>query len=326
MKKLLTILLFGLLFSCGDKGEPNVPATTETKEVEVRVGEKVEVEITDASQECKITIENDKVTAEMKDSKVLILGKKEGVSKVTVTNSKVNKITVITVTVKKGKKVPDYDIKTEMKGAIKIVTITDLWTSSPEGEKMYYHKFNLEKGKYVEGDDWDIAFYNRSIVVNGGQATFEAPYAAPEPERTGNCAIAIMGKTTTEDEAKKENLPIIAKETDGEYLTTTKVPDNAEFKQDKKGEFAIDDDSKGMFEYNLSPFEHIVTIKKNRFLIVKTHNGHYAKLKILSYYQGAGATAQKSVETGSMEEGLKYANYYTFTYKYNTKKDDKELE
>ncbi len=135
-----------------------------------------------------------------------------------------------------------------------------------------------------------------------------------------------MGKTTYDDEVKPENLVIIAKETDGDYLKVTEVPNTAEFKQDKRGDFAIDDSSKGMFEYNLSPFEHIVTIKKNRFLIIKTHKGHYAKFKILSYYKDRGKTAQASVDTGSMEEGMIYANYFTFTYNYNTKKGDKRLE
>ncbi len=263
MKKLFTVLLFGLLFSCGDKDEPNVPEI---------------------------------------------------------------------------KKVTDYDIKIEMKGDIKKVTITDLWTSSPEGEKMYYHKFNLEKGKYVEGDDWDIAFYNRAIIVNGGKTLISGgKYGVEVCEKNpkANAALAIMGSAGEEilygtdsqksKEWAKENLLITAKETDGDYLKTKEVPENIEFKQDID-DFAIDDFGAGMFEYNLSLYEHIVMVKKNRFLIIRTHNGHYAKLKLLSYYQGAGATAKKSVETGSMKEGLKYANYFTFTYKYNTKKGDRRLE
>ncbi len=228
--------------------------------------------------------------------------------------------------VKKLKEFPKFDIKTSTENGIKKVTITDLYTSNLEGEKMVYRKFNLEKGEYVNGNDWDIAFYNRSIIVNGGTACIEQPYSTIIPERTGNCTIAIMGKTTYDDEVKPKNLVITAKETDGDYLKVTEVPDNADFKQDSLNEFAIDDDSKGMFEYNLSPFEHIVTIKKNRFLIIKTHNGHYAKLKLLSYYQGAGATAEESVKTGSMEAGMVYANFFTFTYNYNTKKGDKKLQ
>ncbi len=229
--------------------------------------------------------------------------------------------------VKKLTEFPKFEIKeTLMKNGIKKVSITDLYTSDLEGEKLAYRKFNLEKAEYVNGDDWDIAFFNRSIIVNGGTACIEQPYSTVILDRTGECAIALMGKTTYDDEVKPENLVITAKETDGDYLKVTEVPDNADFKQDSLNEFAVDDSSKGMFEYNLSPFEHIVTVKKNRFLIIKTHKGHYAKLKILSYYQGAGATAQKSVDTGSMEEGMIYANYFTFTYKYNTKKGDKRLE
>ncbi|MBS9766591.1 MAG: hypothetical protein KGV44_03495 [Flavobacteriaceae bacterium] len=228
--------------------------------------------------------------------------------------------------VKKLAEFPKFDIKTSTKNGIKKVTITDLYTSNLEGEKLSYRKFNLEKAEYVNGDDWDIAFFNRSIIVNGGTPCIEQPYSTAILNRTGECAIAVMGKMTYDDEVKPENLVITAKETDGDYLKVAEVPDNTDFKQDSLNEFAVDDSSKGMFEYNLSPFEHIVTVKKNRFLIIKTHKGHYAKLKILSYYQGAGATAQKSVDTGSMEEGMIYANYFTFTYNYNTKKGDKRLQ
>ncbi len=229
--------------------------------------------------------------------------------------------------VQKPTEFPKYDIKTSTENGIKKVTITDLYTSNLMKEKkLSYHKFNLEKGKYVEGDDWDIAFFNRSIIINGGMACIEQPYSTTILDRTGKCTIAIIGKTTYDDEVKPKNLVITAKETDGDYLKVTEVPDSADFKQDSLNEFAIDDSSKGMFEYNLSPFEHIVTVKKNRFLLIKTHKGHYAKLKILSYYKGAGATAQKSVETGSMEEGMIYANFFTFTYNYNTKKGDKRLQ
>ncbi len=210
---------------------------------------------------------------------------------------------------------------------IKKFDVVDLPTSRTIGKKHYYSKFNLAKGAYVVGDDWDIAFYNRSIIVNGGVATVgQGTYMTELLERKANAALAILGKASAEEEAKEENLVITAKETDGDYLSVKEVPKDIKWLQDKGDAFAIDDDSKAMFEYNNSPFEHIVTVKKNRFLIIRTHNGHYAKLKILSYYQGAGATAKESLSSGSMESGLKYANFYTFTYNYNTKQGDKELQ
>ncbi len=230
------------------------------------------------------------------------------------------------------------DIKVTEKDGFKIVSVTDLRTRDvyvkdnkyvyqkiDEDDKEVYVKFNLEKATQVTGDDWDIAFCNRSIIVNGGQTVTDAPYSSAQPARTAEGAIAIMGKD--ENELKPENLVITAKETDGNYLTTTKVPTTAVFRQDtEKMGFAIDGQSKGMSEYFASPVEHIVTVKKNRFLIIKTHKGHYAKLKILSLYDGAGATALQSLETGDMNAGMKYFGFYTFIYSYNTKKGDKKLQ
>ncbi len=215
----------------------------------------------------------------------------------------------------------------DLGNGIKKFDIIDLPTSRSIGKKLYYSKFNLAQGKYVEGENWDIAFYNRSIIVNGGTTTigFDT-YSLEILERTGDAALAIMGKASTEEEQKKENLVITAKETDGDYLKVLEVPADIKWQQAQREAYAIDDYSKGMFEYNFSPIEHIVTVKKNRFLIIRTHDGHYAKLKILSYYQGSGATAKKSLETGSMEAGMKYANFFTFTYNYNTVQGNKKLQ
>ncbi len=219
---------------------------------------------------------------------------------------------------------------TELGNGIKKVDVIDLHaTLGDDKEKGRYLKFNLAKASMTTGDDWDIAFYHRSIIVNGGEYVMAIPYnIEEEPKRTGNAALVIMGRTTSEDEAKPENLVIYAKETDGDYLKVKEVPKDVEFVQDKLNQFAIDYDSKGMFEYNLSPpeLEHIVTIKKNRFLIIRTHDGHYAKLKIQSDYKESGKTAKESIDSGSMEAGLKYANYITFTYRYNTKKGDTRLD
>ncbi len=220
-------------------------------------------------------------------------------------------------------------IKVTEKNEIKKVEVIDLHATLGDNEKKgRYLKFNLAEARMTDGDDWDIAFYHRSIIFNGGEYVMLDPYniGGEEIKRTGNAGVVIMGKTDAKDEAKKENLVVFAKETDGDYLKLKEVPENIEFVQDKLNHFAIDDDSKGMYEYYLSPVEHIVTVKKNRFLLIRTHNGHYAKLKIQSNYKGAGETADASLETGSMDEGIKYANYITFTYKYNTKKGDKRLE
>ncbi len=208
---------------------------------------------------------------------------------------------------------------------IKKVDATDLYIDKKDGDNAIYLKFNLEQAKEVTGDNWDVAFCRRSIIVNGGnQVITDKAYAdLIEPERTGNAALAIVGKI----DAKEENLVAIASEDGGDYLKTTEVPENIEFRQDKLGEFAIKlDKSRILSEYNATPIkvgEHIVSIRNNCFLIIRTHNGHYAKLKIKSLYSNGGKDYKKAK---SWEDSYNYFPYLTFTYNYNMTKGDKRLE
>ncbi len=83
-------------------------------------------------------------------------------------------------------KLKKAEIKVEEKNGIKKVDITDLYTSNEIGKNTgVYLKFNLEKATWVTGDDWDIAFYNRSIIVNGGEITLEAPYSTVSLKERG---------------------------------------------------------------------------------------------------------------------------------------------
>ncbi len=209
---------------------------------------------------------------------------------------------------------------TKEKDGVKTVNVTDLYVLDKSGN---YLKFNLEKAKWVIGDDWDIAFYSRSIIVNGGNyvVTAKAYATAKEPERTGNAALAIAG-------TEKDEFVVVADEQGGGYSELAKVPDNIVFRQDELGEFAIkEDNSRILSEYNLTPpssiGEHIVSIRNNRFLIIRTHNGHYAKLKIKSLYSNRGKDYNKASD---WNDSYNYFPYLTFTYNYNTKKGNKKLK
>ena len=50
-----------------------------------------------------------------------------------------------------------------------------------------YTKFSFSEGTVVEGDNWDIAFRNTSIIVNGGMAS-----DASQPDRTGDGGIYLI--------------------------------------------------------------------------------------------------------------------------------------
>ncbi len=207
----------------------------------------------------------------------------------------------------------------EEKDGIKKVDVADLYVSDKSGD---YLKFNLEKATWVTGDDWDIAFYSRSIIVNGGNyvVTAKAYATAKEPERTGDAALAIAGY-------EKDEFVVVADEQGGGYSELAEVPDNILFRQDELGEFAIKEDSSRILsEYNLTPTsigEHIVSIRNNRFLIIRTHNGHYAKLKIKSLYSNGGKDYNKASD---WNDSYNYFPYLTFTYNYNTIKGNKKLK
>ncbi len=74
--------------------------TVKSDKAQVKVGENVEVEITDGSGKYEVVVEKQEVaTAEVKDAKVIVTGVKAGVSKVTVKDTETTKEVAVTVTV-----------------------------------------------------------------------------------------------------------------------------------------------------------------------------------------------------------------------------------
>ncbi|CAA0253176.1 heme binding lipoprotein precursor HmuY-family [Tenacibaculum maritimum] len=180
------------------------------------------------------------------------------------------------------------------------ILVNNLFTNPKDNKgNLVYVKFNLEQAKVVTGDDWDIAFFNRAIIVNGGEWTQGyISYTAHEPERTKEASVAVI---------------------DGDFNIINSVPNNVVFKQDGKDKTAIDDRGKGMFDPYGMHNDHVIRTKKGKLLLIKTINGNYAKLKIEDIYKDGD-------HTGDMNEVLasKYP-YYTFKYFYNTTKGNKTL-
>ncbi|MCD8410799.1 HmuY family protein [Tenacibaculum finnmarkense] len=180
------------------------------------------------------------------------------------------------------------------------VYVKNMFTS-PENEKkdLVYTKFDLEKAKYVTDDSWDIAFASRIIIINGGEWTQGyTSGGVHEPMRTKNASAAIIKD---------------------DYQNISVVPTDAVFKQDGVGKTAIDDFGKGMFDPYAMHADHTLRVKKNRTLLVKTKNGHYAKIAIEDIYKNGDTS-------GTMNEvlGHKYP-YYTFKYFLNPVAGNKKL-
>lgn len=141
-----------------------------------------------------------------------------------------------------------------------------------------YIKFSFESGDIVTGENWDIAFRGTTILVNGGEASAE-----DQPGRTGNA---------------------------GAYLETGVLADVTTVNE---GGFAQDSAENGLAIptgsgngwYNYDPTNHTINPIAGKVLVVRTHDGKYAKVEILSYY-----------EDGAPNEELSNSQTYTFNYVY----------
>ena len=157
-----------------------------------------------------------------------------------------------------------------------------VYTTSGEFVKFSFS----EGGTTTSADEWDIAFRGTTVLVNGG--TYTGIYSS-EPERTGDAAMLLVT---------------------GDYTDDIVDASDYELTQDAEGALALP--SSTWYSYS----EGVVTVEAGKVLVVKTHDGHYAKLQFVSYY--------KDLEN---EDGVyDNARYYTFNYTYNLVEGDTALE
>lgn len=154
-------------------------------------------------------------------------------------------------------------------------TQTSDYSTNPPTITGDYIKFSFETGATTTSDDWDIAFRGTSILVNGGTAT-----ADDQPERVGNAAAYITTGVLAEISAVDTSLLLQDDTTNGLAITT----------------------GSGNGWYNYDPTTHIISPIAGKVIVVKTNNGKYAKLEILSYYLNADTSSE--------------SQHYTFNYVY----------
>lgn len=165
--------------------------------------------------------------------------------------------------------------------SIQSSTFTDLYAykTNTSGNAVYT-KFSFAKGDTLSTDatDWDIAFSKTTIIVNGGNDTI--PYA-----RSGNGGLYKVSKSMSE-------------------IT---VADPTLIKGDSIGVKALTTGSgNGWYEYIAD--KHVIYPISGVTLVIKTHDGKYAKMEIDNYYKGNPALS--SIATTDA------AGYYTFSYVY----------
>lgn len=145
-----------------------------------------------------------------------------------------------------------------------------------------FTKFNFATGEVTTSEtEWDLAFRGTTVAVNGGVVTG----TAEEPSRNGNGGVSIQSGTFTSI-------------TDADGLT---------FIQDADGAFAVPTGSdNGWYNYNF--MTNIVSAIPGKVFVIRTHDGKYAKVEFLSYYEDAPSNPDPNTDA---------SRFYTFNYVYN---------
>ena len=135
--------------------------------------------------------------------------------------------------------------------------------------------FDISKGSVVaKTDDWDLGFKGTIISVNSGISG------------SGNVSAALLNNT---------------------FAEVTEAPDESLFNQDTDISMAIPGGSgNGWYTYN--PANHLISPIPGRIIIVKTTEGNYAKIEILSYYKDAPSNPDPTAPGTDA--------FFTFNYAY----------
>lgn len=141
--------------------------------------------------------------------------------------------------------------------------------------------FSLRENKEIDKTDsattkWDIAFNKTNIICNSG---VRGP---------GNGAIQLL---------KGVN-----------FADLDEAPESGYFTEEEMSPLAIEKSNPEKW-YNYSgPPNHVITPKPGFVIVLKTADGKYAKLRIISYYKGAPAAPDFN----------SIPRYYTFEYVYQS--------
>lgn len=130
-------------------------------------------------------------------------------------------------------------------------------------KKQIWLRNAADSAKYLKSNDWDIAFtgpYNSEVFVNNGTDRFNPAFGG-----TGTARVIMQ---------------------DVPYANVLTSPTDAEFDNSSVSKigWALNSFDPGWYFYSLST--HIMTPIKNKTYLIRLSSGHYAKLELISVYQG----------------------------------------
>jgi hypothetical protein len=160
--------------------------------------------------------------------------------------------------------------------ALEVKKVSNVFANDSSG---HFTFFNLRTNTVMNLSDsastnWDVAFHSTTILVNSGTSG------------PGNCAASVVQKG---------------------FDNVTAAPADSLFAKDNAPTHAIPTGS-GNGWYNYDPAAYVITPIAGRTLVVKTADGKYAKIEILSYYKDAPASPTMT----------DISRYYTFRFSYQS--------
>ena len=161
-----------------------------------------------------------------------------------------------------------------------------------------YTKFSFSEGGIVSdsAENWDIAFRNSKILVNGGVGEITDP---AQPNRTGEAAAYIIDGDMRDITSVNEALLMQDGDNTSMYGTTAIIDDQG---QEVLGWSIYNE---GNTQVN-PPIWPTLDAEAGKILVFRTHDGnHYAKIEILNFYDDDMPQPN-------------YGGFYTFNYVYQS--------
>ena len=155
-----------------------------------------------------------------------------------------------------------------------------------------FTKFSFSEGVEVQGDNWDIAFRNSKIIVNGGTDS-----DTTQPSRTGDAAAYRIDGLM--DQITSVNLALLKQDGDnaGMFGTTAIIDDQGQV-------FPPAVEPLGWSLYNHQ--DNKLNPAPGKILVFRTHDNKYAKMEILYFYDSPDPEPSEG----------DYGGFYTFNYVY----------
>lgn len=152
-----------------------------------------------------------------------------------------------------------------------------------------FTKFDFSSGSITtSATEWDIAYRGTDIILNGGISK----ELTDEPDRTGNAAGYIANGTMAS--LTSVNTSLLAQDSQNAHVL------------------------ENWYTYT-GPPSHLILPTAGKIIVVRTRDGKYAKIEILSYYKDAPEDITVDIATND-------SRYFTFNYVYQPNSGETSFE